>query len=226
MADDAGDGVNIFVYLGGQQEVPADVTHVIIDRSVKIIPRMAFYGCEKLVSVEFHDGVEEIEVGAFCYCTSLRGIKLPGVKKIENMAFYYCEQLTDVEVGDKLETIKAGAFRQCTSLQKIKIPTVRTIGERVFGDCQQLMDAELPSIERIGVRAFYDCPRLRRIVIPLKDNMLPFDTLYYQYAQFGECENLTTVDLVGGIHKTISSLLLESWRDEIHQEIFLIYNLV
>ena len=51
---------NIFVYLGGEQEVPADVTHVIIDRSVKIIPRHAFNGRTKLVSVEFHDGVEKL----------------------------------------------------------------------------------------------------------------------------------------------------------------------
>jgi len=31
-------GDDIFVYLGGDQEVPMDVKHVVIDRSVKIIP--------------------------------------------------------------------------------------------------------------------------------------------------------------------------------------------
>jgi hypothetical protein len=42
-----------------------------------------------------------------------------------------------------------------------------------------------------------------------------------KYNQFDRCGNLTTVDLVGaeGIHKTISSLLLESWRNEMNQEI-------
>ena len=42
MVDVAG-GDTIFVYLGGEQVVPDDVTHVIIDRSVKIIPPDAFY---------------------------------------------------------------------------------------------------------------------------------------------------------------------------------------
>jgi len=32
-------GDNVFVYLGGEQEVPRNVTHVIIDRSVKIFQR-------------------------------------------------------------------------------------------------------------------------------------------------------------------------------------------
>ena len=36
---------------------------------------------------------------------------------------------------------------------------------------------------------------------------------------FSGCNNLTQVDLVGGIHKTVYSLLLESWRNEINDEV-------
>jgi hypothetical protein len=54
------DGGDIFVYVGGEQEVPLDVTHVIIDRSVKIIPERAFIRRTKLVSVETHDDLEKI----------------------------------------------------------------------------------------------------------------------------------------------------------------------
>jgi hypothetical protein len=51
--------------------------------------------------------------------------------------------------------------------------------------------------------------------------MFPFDRSDYQQrrTQFDYCENLTIVDLVGGMHNTVSSLLLESWRDEMNQEI-------
>ena len=100
-------GVNIiFVYLGGEQVVPRDVTHVIIHRSVKIIPRGAFSGRTQLVSVETHDGLEKVEGRAFWGCISLRGIKLPGVREIEyEEAFNNCIALTDVEFGNKLETI-------------------------------------------------------------------------------------------------------------------------
>ena len=80
----------ISVYLGGEQEVPDDVTHVIIDKSVKIIPRMAFYYRRQLLSVETHDGLEKVKGQAFDGCHSLRGIKLPGVREmIEQHAFSY-----------------------------------------------------------------------------------------------------------------------------------------
>ena len=48
--------------------------------------------------------------------------------------------------------------------------------------------------------------------MPLKNNLLG------EYV-FDECYNLSQVDLVGGIHKTISSLLLESWRNEMNDVI-------
>eukprot|EP00985_Skeletonema_marinoi_P008339 scaffold3761_cov81-Skeletonema_marinoi.AAC.4 len=40
-----------------------------------------------------------------------------------------------------------------------------------------------------------------------------------RYNQFDEYVNLTSIDLVGRVHITISSLLLESWRDDMNQEI-------
>jgi hypothetical protein len=39
------------------------------------------------------------------------------------------------------------------------------------------------------------------------------------FSIFLECYNLSHVDIVGGIHKTISSLLLKSWRDEMNEEV-------
>ena len=36
---------------------------------------------------------------------------------------------------------------------------------------------------------------------------------------FSFCPNLTTVHLVGGIHRTLASLHLESWRNEMNEEI-------
>jgi hypothetical protein len=215
------EGGDIFVYLGGEQEVPFDVTHVRIDRSVKIIPELAFHFRQLLVSVETHDDLEKIEEWAFNYCVSLRGIKLPGVRIVEEEAFSNCAALSDVEFGDKLETIGEGVFLCCRSLQKIKMPSVRTVGLGAFEYCEQLTDVELPCVGTMGPRAFTGCPRLCRIAIPLKDNIFPLDIGCRRFTQFDKCENLTTVDLVEveGIRKTISSLLLERWRDEMNQEI-------
>jgi hypothetical protein len=217
------EGGNIFVYTG-QQVVPFGVTHVRIDKSVKIIPRRAFYERELLVSVETHDGIGKIEMSAFNGCNSLRGINLLGVKEVGYVAFNYCSALTDVEFSDKLETIEESAFNNCLSLQKIKLPSVRTIESGAFADCMQLTDVEFgDKLETIDVGAFANCPRLQRIAIPLKDNMFSLDHNMHQqrYNQFDQCGNLTTVELVGvgRIRKTISSLLLESWKAEMNQEI-------
>jgi hypothetical protein len=219
MADGRDD--NIFVYLGGEQEVPRNVTHVIIDRSVKIIPEWAFYLRQLLVSVETHDGIEKIGGNAFDGCRCLRGIKLPGVKIIEVEAFMDCTALTDVAFGDELETIGQSAFLGCPIGNIIKIPTVRTIQNKAFSYCKQLMGVELSDVESIGHYALANCPSLQRIAIPLKDNIFPLHPHHQRCTQFHCCENLTAVDLVGveRISKTNSSLLLKSWRNEMNQEI-------
>jgi hypothetical protein len=68
-------------------------------------------------------------------------------------------------------------------------------------------------LETIGGAALAYCPRLRRVAMPLKDNLLGNDYV------FSECDDLSQIDLVGGIHKTVSSLLLDSWRHEMNNEI-------
>ena len=152
----AGRDNDIFVYMGGEQQVPDDVRRVRVDKSVKIIRRRAFEHRRRLVYVEFHDGVERIEYMAFINCTSLRGVKLPGVKVIEPCAFFGCTGLTDVEYGDKLETIGECSFADCKSLKNIKMPSVRTIEEYAFNNCLRLTDLDLPEgLDTIGVSAFW-----------------------------------------------------------------------
>ncbi len=213
---------NNFVYLGGEQEVPFGVTHAIIDPSVTIVRRRAFYKRRRLVSVIFHDGVEIIEREAFYECEYLGGrIKLLGVREIRQRAFDGCFNLSDVEFGDRLETIGELAFGVCY-FRSIKMPSVRTTEDFAFAHCTQLTEVEFGiDLERIGPNSFANCPQLQRVAIPLKDNLFPLDTREHRYMQFDGCGNLTMVELVGaeGIHKTISSLLMESWRDEMNQEI-------
>ena len=214
-ADD-GDDDGVFIYMGGDQEVPEDVTHVRVHKSVKIITGSAFMNCRKLVSIKVHDGVEIIEREAFSECHSLGTIKLAGVRVIEMEAFYECTALENVEFGDKLETIGFGAF-SFTSLRNIKLPKIRVIEHCAFAGCEQLTYVKLSGdLETIGHGAFYNCP-LRRIALPLKDDM--FDEVDNDQHAFHDCDNLSQVELIGGVHKTVSSLLLESWRNEMKDEI-------
>ncbi len=202
----------VFIYMGDRR-APRNVTHATVDPSVDTIREGAFYDCRHLLRIEMHDGVKIIEEGAFHECLSLRSIKLLGVRVIERGAFCGCEALEDVEFGDELDKIGSSAFRRCTSIRHIKLPKVRQIEAYAFAVCRQLTDADLPEdLEGIGYDSFGGCSHLRRIAIPLKSDMIG------SFA-FDGCGSLSRVDLVGGIHKTISSLLLESWRNEMNEEI-------
>ena len=58
MMADNGNNDDVFIYMGGNQIVPWDATHVRVHKSVKIIRANAFLNCRNLVSVEMHDGVK------------------------------------------------------------------------------------------------------------------------------------------------------------------------
>jgi hypothetical protein len=70
-------------------------------------------------------------------------------------------------------------------------------------------------LERIEEGVFDEIDRcsIRRIVIPLKVNLIICNNAFRIGA------SLSRVDTVPGIHKTISSLLMEPWRNEMGEEI-------
>ena len=213
---------DIFIYRGGR--APQHITHARIDKSVDEIEEGAFRYCEYLEQVDTHDGIKRVGKNAFCYCKSLRRINLKSVVEIEDYAFYYFGNLESVEFGNRLETIVNCAFGHCASLKTpLRLPSIVTIGHSAFIDCTYLTTIELSErLETIEVSAFKCCYDLQRIVIPLKRDLFEFDddvSDLQHYSQFDECFQLTTVDLVGGVHKTVASLHMESWRTEMIAEI-------
>ena len=217
--DGDGDG-DVFIYRGGH--APEHITHARIDESVdEIIEEWAFNGCQNcLERVDTHDGLRKIAKKAFWACVRLPWINLKSVVEIDEGAFFYCENLESVEFGDRLETIGEFAFARCTSLLHLKLPSVITIGPAAFFNCTKLTDVELSErVETIGAGAFHFCLRLQRIAIPLKRDLFEYDDDEEAYSQFYNCSQLKTVDLVGGIHETVASLHMESWRVEMISEI-------
>jgi hypothetical protein len=218
--NNGGDGVggdeDIFVYTGGEQRVPRDVKRVRIAENVDTIPANTFEGCEHLIEVEGHNRLKKVEEYVFHSCYRLRRVtKMAGVIEIGNGAFEYCHPLSEIDF-DKLEIIGNHALYYCEkSLESVNMPSVRIIGDGAFERCKKLTGAVFGQyLERIEGFAFHDCTALRSIVIPLKDNLIIHDHA------FTNCGNLSRVDtLVGGIHNTISSLHLESWRNEMQEEL-------
>ncbi len=211
---DGGDDGIIFVYTGGEQQVPHDVKRVRIAENVDTILARAFRDCQQLVEVEGHDRLRKVEHYAFFGCHRLRSVKMTSIKEIGYQAFSSCLALSDVDF-DKLEIIRYRAFAYCESLRSINMPSIRMVGAGAFQRCGALTDAVFgKDLERIEAGTFFECTALRRIVIPLKDNLL-IDCNAFSY-----CGNFSRVDaLAGGIHETISSLHLENWRNEMEEEL-------
>jgi hypothetical protein len=217
---DGGDD-DIFVYTGGDQEVPRDVKRVRIAENVDTILASTFRQCFQLIEVEGHNKMQKIESIAFHRCTRLRRMsKMTCVIEIEADAFNHCLALSELEL-DKLEIIGHHAFCYCKSLRSINMPSIRRVGHHAFYGCDALTDVVFgQDLERFETNSgtFLYCTALRRIAIPLKDNIF-LDNDSYGIQSFYGCENLSRVDVIGGIHKTISSLHLESWRNEMRNEL-------
>jgi hypothetical protein len=85
-----------------------------------------------------------------------------------------------------------------------------------------LTDVEFPeTMEFVEGNAFVGNVDLRRICLPLKVDLFHEENIdeYYDLGVFDVCDNLSTVALIGGIHETISSLHMKSWRDDMTKEI-------
>ena len=132
--DDGVGGDDIFVYTGGDQEVPRDVKRVRIAENVDIIRAQTFYECFQLIEVEGHDKLKKIKTLAFFGCPSLRRVmNMTGVIEILGYVFYHCNALSDIDF-DKMEIIGDCAFIDC-SLRSINMPSIRRIGNSAFRYC-------------------------------------------------------------------------------------------
>ena len=197
--------------------IPRHVTHVLIAKALKFVPRRAFKEHPNIEEVICHDGVVKIEEAAFSRCPRLRRVIMPGVKEVENYAFNECESLTHIECG-KLERIRAGVFRCCESLRSIDLPSIKIVERFVFHGCADLTSVNFGKV-LVSIRglAFQFCRSLERVTLPLKDGILTTD----DDDTFKGCGNLNHVDLVEGevLHETVAALLNEEWRNDVNEEI-------
>jgi len=144
------------------------VKKVVVTEGVTSIGRELLQCCDKLTSVTMADSINEIEIGAFAYCTALTDIKISkNVKVIENV-FIGCTKLTSVTIPNGVTRIGGAAFAWCPSLKSITIPnSVKEIGLGAFRSCDNLTSITIPdSVTSIDEIAFFCCPNLSSITIP------------------------------------------------------------
>lgn len=93
--------------------------------TIKFIGSQAFYGCEKLKTVNLMEGLERIEGYAFNRCTSLESITLPSTLTfIGNEAFFNCTSLTTIIFKGTIEQWNAITF---SSSWNGKVPATEVI---------------------------------------------------------------------------------------------------
>ena len=86
---DDNDGGQDFVYMGQENDdVPRNLTRVIVHTFVRVIRGMAFFNRTSLTTVVLGERLFIIGVEAFCGCTSLHKISIPpAVRNIKMRAF-------------------------------------------------------------------------------------------------------------------------------------------
>jgi hypothetical protein len=89
------------------EDVPMDVTHVIVHPPVKSIKNGAFYNRRQLRIAILNDELEDIGEEALRECVLLERIDIPNaVKTIKSQAFCYCFGLMAVTLANGLEEIE------------------------------------------------------------------------------------------------------------------------
>lgn len=98
------------------------VSEISIPLSITIIKHDAFYWCNSIQKVHFHDGVTDIGDNAFNK-SALSGILVipEGVQKIGKLAFFCCQNITSIKLPSTLNELWFGALSCCYKLKNITI---------------------------------------------------------------------------------------------------------
>ena len=163
------DGQAVTIIAGGAF-VGTSIESVVIPDSVKFVVARAFYGCDQLKTVDFGDGIIEIQEEAFRECTALESIILPkNLETIGDGAFYGCTSATEIYIPKTLTNWKNGdlsTFFNCTALETLTIEDgLSVLGEYgSFSWASSLKNLVIPaSVKKIGDSVFHGATALESV---------------------------------------------------------------
>jgi len=121
----------------------------------------AFYGCDKLKSVEIPNTVEIVEKFSFYFAKNLEKLTFaPGsmVQSLGQEAFEYCRNLKSVEIPASVEFVGDYTFFGAVNLTSVTFApdsVVTKLGQFAFYNCESLKSVEIPaSVEIVGDYTF------------------------------------------------------------------------
>ena len=165
------DGQAVTMIAGGAF-VGTSIESLVIPDSVKFVVARAFYGCDQLKTVDFGDGIIEIQEEAFYKCTALESIILPkNLETIGEGAFYGCTSATEIYIPKTLTNWKNGGyshptFYESTALETLTIEDGLSVlgGYSSFSCASSLKNLVIPaSVEKIGDVAFHSATALESV---------------------------------------------------------------
>ena len=132
--------------------------------------RGAFYGCEKLRTLQLGDNLTYIGNGAFYDCNELYDLEIPdNVSVVGDYAFAECDKLHSVSVGKAVASIGVQAFYNDTQLEELTFTgtAIHSIYAEAFRNCTNLQALNIPeSVTYIGAYGFYNCDSIQTLTIP------------------------------------------------------------
>ena len=187
------DVIGITKYNGSAANL--DIPSEIDGYTVREIYDGAFRECTSLVSVKIPDTVENVGVGAFYGCSSLKSIdadKNNSVYASENgvlfnknkdilVAYPMGKEDTSYTVPDSVAVISETAFQYCTNLTTVIVPdSVEIIENEAFEFCYGLESITLPdSVKHIGNSAFFYCRSLENVTFGNEIEYIGSDVVGY-----------------------------------------------
>ena len=112
---------------------------VTIPSTVRKIGETAFYGNNKITSVDIPNSVQVIGVGAFGDCQKITSVTMKdSVEVIGETAFYRCRALTSITLSNNVTILEGDVFSHCSSLQRIVLPKKLQVIRWSFWNCKKL----------------------------------------------------------------------------------------
>ena len=181
-------GNKAFFHCGIEMKrLPANLKHI---GAYAFAQETTYFPDQGIEELSFSEDLQEIQDGAFQYC-SFKSLRLPSsLKRIGKNAFKGCCKLTTIVLPDTLEEIDDYAFYE-SSLKVVQMPVaLRRIGKYAFAESRGLEWIKFNScleeiddgafknckfqkvsihscVRRIGAWAFDGCSQLNYILFPL-----------------------------------------------------------
>ena len=97
--------------IGKRAVMRAKMERAILPEGVRIIENEAFYGCERLKTVQLPESLRVIGHGAFGSCQHLKWLTIPdGVEEIGGWAFRSCPELNRLRIPPSVKKIEPDLF--------------------------------------------------------------------------------------------------------------------